>query len=244
MGVCGFCVPQTELFRRFRLLEVQQTFYKPPQRKTVQRWRQLASEGFEFTLKAYQVITHAGYSPTYRKTKLTAQQLKECGGFCDSPLVREAWETTRILAADLAATYVVFQCPPKFDASPKNVAQLRGFFHTAMRDSLRFVWEPRHATWTPNLIESLCHELDLIHAVDPLESTSVFGTPRYFRLHGKALGQYRYDYDHPYSEAELDLIYRSCSEVSTYCLFNNKQMATDAERFERLAPSSGPSLDY
>jgi uncharacterized protein YecE (DUF72 family) len=138
------------------------------------------------------------------------------------------------LAADLAATVVVFQCPPRFDASEPNISQVRRFFNWAARGRLRLAWEPRHVTWTAELVTSLCRELDLIHAVDPLESPSAYGTPRYFRLHGKSLGGFRYDYDYPYSDAELELIDQKCRGADTYCLFNNMQMAVDAERFERI----------
>src|ERR1041384_1570857 len=128
IGVCGFCVSQSELFRRFQLLEVQQTFYWPPQLKTVERWRRTAPADFEFTLKAFQAITHAYNHRTYRKAKFSADELAQCGGFCDTPVVREAWHTTRALARALEARIVVFQCPPSFDANDANVAQVRKFF--------------------------------------------------------------------------------------------------------------------
>src|SRR5262245_62700783 len=86
VGVCGFCRPQGELFQRFKLLEVQQTFYWPPQRKTVERWRATAPDDFEFTLKAFQVITHAYNNRTYRKARLSADQVAQCGSFRDTPI--------------------------------------------------------------------------------------------------------------------------------------------------------------
>ncbi len=237
-GVCGFCLPQAELFRRFRLLEVQQTFYWPPQLKTVERWRRTAPDDFEFTLKAFQAITHPSTSPTYRRTKFSADERAQCGGFCDKQVVREAWRLTLTLADALEATFVVFQCPPKFDASEENVGRLRRFFQWADRHRLRFAWEPRHATWTRDLVRDLCHELDLIHVVDPLEHDDVYGSPRYLRLHGKALGGFRYDYGRVYSDEELVAIFARCQPGPTYCLFNNKQMATDTERFLSLSQST------
>jgi uncharacterized protein YecE (DUF72 family) len=233
-GVCGFCRPQAELFHRFKLLEVQQTFYWPPRRKTVERWRTTAPDDFEFTLKAVQTITHAGDSPTYRKARLSADQRAQCGGFCDTPLVREGWQLTRELAAALKASFVVFQSPPRFEATDANVAHFRQFFHWASRDYLRFAWEPRHKSWTSDLIRDLCQELDLVHTVDPLEQQTVWGSPKYYRLHGTLLGNFRYEYGHPYTDAELREIHRRCLPGPTYCLFNNKQMADDATRFRQL----------
>src|SRR3954463_9249166 len=90
VGVCGFCVPQSELFRRFALLEVQQTFYWPPQLRTAERWRRTAPADFEFTVKAFQAITHPYNNRTYRKARFSADELAQCGDFCDTPVVREA----------------------------------------------------------------------------------------------------------------------------------------------------------
>jgi uncharacterized protein YecE (DUF72 family) len=212
-------------------MEVQQTFYQPPQLKTVQKWRQKAPPDFEFTLKAFQAITHTGASPTYRRAKLTPDERQACGSFRDTPVVREAWETTLSLATALEATVVVFQCPPQFTASEANVAQLRWFFQWAERRGLAFAWEPRHASWTDDLIRELCRSFELIHVVDPLERASVSGEWRYFRLHGRALGHFRYEYRHPYTDEELDLLRERCREAPTYCLFNNAQMAEDIDRF-------------
>jgi uncharacterized protein YecE (DUF72 family) len=234
IGVCGFCLRHAELFRRFKLLEVQQTFYWPPQLKTVERWRQAALPDFEFTLKAFQAITHSYNHRTYRKARFSANELAQCGGFCDTKVVRDAWELTRTLADALGAMIVVFQCPPSFDATEENVSQLKRFFHWASRGQLRFAWEPRHATWMPELVGELCRELDLIHAVDPFEQESVFGEPRYYRLHGIATGNFRYDYNHSYSDDELHELKQLCTERPTYCMFNNKQMAADAERFQKI----------
>lgn len=239
VGVCGFCLPQAELFRRFRMLEVQQTFYWPPQLKTVERWRRTAPEDFEFTVKAFQAITHTYNHRTYRKVRFSSDELAQCGGFRDTRVVRESWTLTCSLAAALAATCVVFQCPPSFEATVENVGNVRRFFHWAQRGALRFAWEPRHATWTAELIANVCRELDLIHVVDPLEQESVFGTPRYYRLHGQFLGGFRYDYSHVYSDAELYALARRATAEPTYLLFNNKQMASDAERFMRIAGNLG-----
>jgi uncharacterized protein YecE (DUF72 family) len=234
VGVCGFCLPQAKLFERFRLLEVQQTFYWPPQLKTVERWRRDAPADFEYTIKAFQVITHPCSSPTYRRTKFTAAEQAECGNFGDTPTVRAAWETTRQIAVALEAPFVVFQCPPKFDASDEHVTRIKAFFHWIDRGAARLAWEPRHATWTDGLIGELCRELDLIHAVDPLERLTVHGSPAYLRLHGEARGCYRYNYNHPYSDGELATIRKHLPAGLSYLLFNNIQMAADAERFEGL----------
>jgi uncharacterized protein YecE (DUF72 family) len=238
VGVCGFCLPQAELFAQIRLLEVQQTFYKPPQLKTVERWRRAAPVDFEFTLKAFQAITHPVNPKTYRRTNLSVDEQAQCGNFRDTPVVRDAWAVTRRLAAALKAEWVVFQCPPGFQATEEHLTQLRQFFEWAPRDRLSFTWEPRHASWAPALIAGLCRELELVHAVDPLEQASATPPPHYFRLHGGRLGGFRYEYNHPYSDAELVEIRNACAAGPTWCLFNNIQMATDARRLTLRPPEA------
>jgi len=69
-GCCGFPVGMKKYFENFDVVEVQKTFYKPPSQKTAEKWRKNAPENFEFTIKAWQVITHPPSSPTYRKAEL------------------------------------------------------------------------------------------------------------------------------------------------------------------------------
>jgi uncharacterized protein YecE (DUF72 family) len=243
VGVCGFCLSQAEILRRFTLMEVQQTFYWPPQVTTVERWRHDAPDGFEFTLKAFQAITHVGTSPTYRRAKLSPEQKQRCGNFADTDVVRDAWTTTLNLADALRATIAVFQCPPSFAATDENVSQMRQFFHWAPRGRLLFAWEPRHVSWTDSLISEMCRDLGLIPTGDPLErEIPPIGSPTYFRLHGMPLGKFAYDYDHPYTDQELARILRLSSQDTTYCMFNNKQMADDATRFALLANAEAMTL--
>jgi uncharacterized protein YecE (DUF72 family) len=234
VGVCGFCRPQAELFTQFRALEVQQTFYWPPQLKTAERWRRTAPPDFVFTLKAFQAITHRHNERTYRKTKFSKAELEKCGGFGDTAVVRAAWETTRKLAEAVEAAFVVFQCPPSFAATDETVTNAGNFFEWAKRGKLKFAWEPRHSSWTDDLIAEMCWKFDLVHTVDPLERESAWGEPHYYRLHGKRLGHYRYGYNYPYSNAELLELKQRIGLRPTYCMFNNIQMAVDAGRFERL----------
>ena len=137
-GCCGFPLPKVEYAERFPVAEVQQTFYEPPRISTLQRWRALVPADFEFTLKAWQLITHTAKSPTFRrlKTKLTPSQLEQCGSFQISPTVLWAWERTRACAEALSARYVLFQCPARFICTPTNIDQVRGFFNTIERHGL------------------------------------------------------------------------------------------------------------
>jgi uncharacterized protein YecE (DUF72 family) len=58
IGCCGFPVAQARYARHFPVVEVQQTFYQVPSLATLAGWRERLPSDFEFTLKAWQLITH------------------------------------------------------------------------------------------------------------------------------------------------------------------------------------------
>lgn len=209
-------------------VEVQQTFYDPPPLATLVRWRTEAPPEFRFTLKAWQVITHEAGSPTYRRLRRRAEGLEEAGSFRWNKVVLDAWEVTREAALALRAEVVLFQCPAKFVPSAANVANLRRFFSSIERGTLRFAWEPR-GEWPWDLMASLCAELELIHAVDPFKSACATDTA-YFRLHGREGYRYRHTGDDLRELLELCRAHSQC-----YVFFNNVSMYDDALSFWKLA---------
>jgi uncharacterized protein YecE (DUF72 family) len=233
VGTCGFCLPRKEYFGTFGLIEIQHTFYRPPQIETVRRWRAAAPSEFEFTLKAFQAITHPGTSPTYRRSTLSPADRLKCGSFRNTAQVRDAWQKTRALALELAASFVIFQCPRRFTPNDENVANLRRFFTWARRDGLVFGWEPRGQDWTPELVRSLCRDLDLIHVVDPFQCAATHGRLHYFRLHRAQ------DYNYRFKNHELEQLQSMCTAPVNYCMFNNTFMLDDARRFQNLVGKRG-----
>jgi uncharacterized protein YecE (DUF72 family) len=231
IGCCGFRLSRAEYFLRFPVVEVQQTFYQPPQIETLRRWREEAPADFEFTVKAWQLVTHDGASPTYRRIKreLTEEEREECGSFRATKIVREGWEVTRDCADALKARRILFQCPARFKPTPANVENLRRFFSSVERGELIFMWEPRGQDWTRELVGGLCRELDLIHVVDPLVERTATPERCYFRLHVRWGGRNRYE------DEELSEMYTMLPRGETsYVLFNNVRMMDDATRFQRL----------
>ena len=216
-------------FSQFKLVEVQQTFYQLPRIETVVKWRQAAPFDFEFTIKAWQVITHPPSSPTYRKVSLAIPQGKEgnYGYFKASDEVMEAWHKTKEIARAVRATIIVFQCPASFISSNENIDNMKKFFRALARDDFLFAWEPR-GQWNEQTITSLCQELGLIHCVDPLQRAALYGTINYFRLHGGP------SYRHSYSNEELEHLRQVITNRESYVLFNNITMYDDALRFTKL----------
>ncbi|MDQ3817095.1 MAG: DUF72 domain-containing protein, partial [Acidobacteriota bacterium] len=113
IGTCGFRIPRGEYTQLLSCVEIQHTFYQPPQIPTLERWRQETPPRFEFTLKAWQLITHGAKSPTYKRLRrqLSETEREEAGYFKPSALVKEAWEVTLACAKALKAKTILFQCP-------------------------------------------------------------------------------------------------------------------------------------
>lgn len=227
---------QEKYYRTFSCIEIDSSFYQLPKLETVARWRAAAPTGFQFSLKAWQVITHRATSPTYKRTRLDARDLEHCGNFGFNPTVRWAWDGTFAVAKELGAFLVLFQCPVSFRATKENVTRLRSFFERAKRAKLLLGWEPR-GDWDPALVAELCRELDLVHVVDPFkEPPAAKAKIQYFRLHGITSTRHRF------TTPELERLRELCGKrTPTYCLFNNLAMTTDAQRFAAMfTPQNQP----
>lgn len=243
IGCCGFPVSKKDYYQRLNLVEIQQTFYKLPMLRTAERWRKEAPSEFEFTIKAWQGITHPPSSPTWRRAgvKLSEDEMDKYGFFKPTEQVFEAWEKTKEIARALGARVVVFQTPPRFGYSEENYSNVEQFFSAIDRGGMLMAWEPR-GTWNQNLekVRELCEKLDLIHVVDimrrrPARITDV----SYIRLHG--LNPREFDYKYDYSDDELREIIRRARELGSseiYILFNNTAMWKNALKLLEILEST------
>ena len=230
VGLCGWTFAMSAYVQRFPLVEVQQTFYDPPAPAVLARWRAQAPPRFEFTIKAWQLVTHESASPTYRRLRrpLPEEHRGQVGGFRSTPPVLAAWDRTLECARLLGATAVLLQCPRSFRPTAENADRLRTFVAGVPRPPGRLLWEPR-GPWPADLVAELCAELDLVHVVDPMSDETVTPEQTYYRLHGTTGSR------HVHTDAELrrlrDLV---ADRPSPYVLFNNLPRVGDAERFLAL----------
>ncbi len=232
VGTCGFAEAQARTWADFDAVEIQQTFYEPPQLITARRWRAAAPPGFRFSLKAWQLLTHEPRSPTYRRlrTPLSEAERAQAGGLRWNELTRRAWQRTAAIADALRAEAIVFQTPPSFTPSPAHIARLRHFFRALPRGPWRLVFEPRGDGWHDALLAPLLEELDLVHGTDPFLRPALGGGMRYYRLHGRPA----YHYGYRYRDEDLARLQGWLDPVlPNRVLFNNRYMAEDARRFRR-----------
>ena len=212
------------------MLEVQHTFYEPPSDALLKRWRLSSPGRFEFTIKAWQYVTHESSSPTYRRLKapMPEEHRGRIGSFRTTEPVLAAWARTLECAAILRATAVLLQCPKSFRPTDENVARLREFVTTVERPAGRLLWEPR-GDWPVSLLTDLCRDLDLVHVVDPMQTETVTPEQTYYRRHGTTGSR------HVHTDEELrrlrDLV---DGRPTPYVMFNNLPRVGDAERFLAL----------
>jgi uncharacterized protein YecE (DUF72 family) len=231
IGTCGFGRTKEEYVERLKCVEIQHTFYQPPMIKTLEGWRAQVPPDFEFTLKAWQLITHDAKSPTYKrlKKKTAVEELAEAGYFRPTAIVKEAWETIRACAEALKAKTILFQCPASLKPTEDNIENIKKFFSGIDRGALNFCWEPRGKEWIDKIVRDICDEFDLWHTVDPFVRNTVTPEKCYFRLHGR--GGWRYKYEDGEMEELASMLPK---KNKSYVFFNNREMLDDAVRFEKI----------
>jgi len=147
---------------RFSTVEINYTFYRMPNAKTVAGWDAETPAGFSFTLKAPQRITHIA-------------RLREI-----DDALRYFLHTTAGLGPKLGP--VLFQLPPNFKKDLGRLESLLG----KLPSGLRCAFEFRHESWFADDVyarlraanAALC-VADTEEATTPLEVTADWG---YFRL--------------------------------------------------------------
>jgi uncharacterized protein YecE (DUF72 family) len=232
IGCCGFPVARDKYFKNFGVVEIQSTFYHPPEDALVQRWRDEAPPEFEYTMKAWQLITHDPSSPTYKKLKMEIPSsiAKNFGSFKPTDEVFAAWERTRGVAEILKARIIVFQCPASFVPSSGNKRNLEAFFSQIKRQGLIMAWEPRGG-WEESDVKAICKDLHLLHVVDPFKASRVHGGRGYFRLHGAGRSRHKYKY----TEKDLSRLKTLAAKFAgSYILFNNVHMLDNSQELKRI----------
>jgi uncharacterized protein YecE (DUF72 family) len=122
--------------QHFDTVEINNTFYRMPEAKTMEKWAGEVPDGFRFSIKAPQRITHQ-------------KKLADC-----EDDVRHLFEVAATLGAKLGP--VLFQLPP---FARKDAAKLRAFIATLPADK-QVGFEFRHASWFDDEIYAILRERD------------------------------------------------------------------------------------
>lgn len=252
VGCCGFPVSREKYFKTHSVVEIQQTFYKVPSEKTLAKWRDKAPANFEYTIKAWQAITHPPSSPTWRKAgiKISKGLEKKYGYLKPTKENFEAWELVEKAAKILNAKVVIVQTPPSFSYNDENYRNALTFFSEVSRGTkLSIAWEPR-GTWLHSLekVKEIVERAGIIHCVDPFITDPVsIRNIVYLRLHGKNRKWPNYRYK--YTDNDLNILkgkvqrYVSAGAKKIYVMFNNVYMYQDSLRFKELMAAQGEAIE-
>ncbi len=240
VGCCGFPKARKKYYNDFKLVELQNTFYNLPSIDWAEKIRREAPPGFEFTMKAWQVITHPKRSPTWKKLKHKPPGDIDRYGFLKPTKENlDALEKCVKIAKVLESKIIVLQTPPSMPFNQEMLKQVEHFFDAAKSivDHVLLGWEPR-GEWTKHgdELRRILARHEVIHIVDIFRREPVwYDDIIYIRLHG--IGSRETNYRYKYTDEDL---YNLLGKIETfqtneiYVLFNNIYMYNDALRFKRL----------
>ncbi|KPK37234.1 MAG: hypothetical protein AMJ65_15070 [Phycisphaerae bacterium SG8_4] len=187
--------------QNFDTVEINNTFYHLPKEQTLNRWHDIAPEGFLYAVKANRFITHI------KRLKDAAQPLERF------------FERVRLLGKNLGP--VLYQLPPSLH---KDLDLLGGFVKLLPKKPPA-VFEFRHESWYADDTFKLLTEANVgfcIHDMPGTESPRVVTSGTiYVRFHGRSS---RYAGSYPKSalqEWATWLKEKARNTRSIYAYFNN-----------------------
>jgi uncharacterized protein YecE (DUF72 family) len=239
VGCCGWAVSMKKYFENFSTIEIQSTFYKLPQIKTVEKWKEQAPKDFIFCVKAFQGITHPITSPTWRRSGLKEEELKKLkdkvGFLKPTKEVLNFWNETLKICKVLSSPICLIQLPSSFEENEENIKNAEKFFSKIKRNEVKIALELRG--WSEEGFSKLCKKFDLIEVTDPFVKLPTYLKDlAYFRLHG-SYEKGRINYNYKYSKAELEKLKNIISNLKVkeaFVLFNNVFMKDSATEFIQL----------
>jgi uncharacterized protein YecE (DUF72 family) len=190
--------------RRFPVVEINSSFYRPHKPATYARWAASTPAHFRFSVKVPKEITHE--RRLTGATDLLDQFLREAG----------------MLGAKLGPLLV--QLPPSFAYSP-DVAQTF-FSELRQRFTGSVVFEPRHPTWFSDDVEQLLvmHRVARV-AADPAPVPAAarpggYAGLVYYRLHGSPRMYYS-AYSPEYLTSLTETLLHAARSAPVWCIFDN-----------------------
>jgi len=206
--------------KSFRTVEINNSFYKMPEKRTLRRWSRTVPDDFIFSLKASRYITHM-------------KKLKDPG----KP-VSKLLETASALGGKLGP--VLFQLPPKWRV---NHERLESFLES-LPGGHRYALELRDPSWFDDDVYAILEKHGAafcIFEIGGLRSPEVVTSDIvYVRLHGPgAAYKGRYPED-TLSEWALRIKKWRRREKEVYFYFDNDEAGyapDDAKRLSRMPKS-------
>jgi uncharacterized protein YecE (DUF72 family) len=201
--------------KHFDTVELNNTFYRLPNKNAVKAWHQHSPEGFLFAVKGSRFITHM------KKLSNPAEHIKYF------------YDTVKFLGPKLGP--IVFQLPPKWKC---NIERLEAFLNELHKES-KYSFEFRDKSWLCSEVYQLLAKhnaalciYDLKGFESPPEITADF---TYIRLHGPSKSAYQGCYDKKALHKWRDRINTWKKRLTAvYIYFDNDQMGYAANNAMHL----------
>jgi uncharacterized protein YecE (DUF72 family) len=205
----------------FDTVEINNTFYRLPEKTTFTKWRKAVPKGFVYTVKASRFITHM-------------KKLKD-----PKSTVYEFMDRIKELKGTLGP--VLFQLPPKWNLNKERLEE----FLRVLPGGIRYVFEFRNTSWYDEEVYDLLQRYhcgfciyELAGHVSPVKITADFV---YLRLHGPGD-----KYQGSYTDTVLKKWAKTCKTwlktKDVYVYFDNDQAgyaAFNAIRLNELINKQG-----
>ena len=162
--------------QEFDFVEVNSTFYRIINPKTIELWRKSVPADFEFSVKCYQALTHKiGLRPVEDAFRVFAMMQE----YCDI----------------LNSKILVLQMPPILKLDKKFVNQANDFFNSTDMGDLRIAFEFRVTpAILPVSIINMLRDFNMSHTVDlTFEDPRLESNLLYSRVFGQAKKHNRLD---------------------------------------------------
>ncbi len=185
--------------KQFNTVEVNNTFYRFPSKKNLQKWYEKTPDEFQFTLKVNQLITHR---KIFKDTQDT---------------IKRFYNLAEILEEKLSC--VLFQIPPQ---KTKDIQFLKDIAKQ-LDPSINNVIEFRDISWFDHEVYDILKEFNIIFcSVSSNFPQELITTSKiaYIRFHGCGMERYRYYYSKEELNKWGEMIKKSNAK-SIFCYFNN-----------------------
>lgn len=238
----------------FDTVEINNTFYQPPENKTFDAWREQAPRGFVYAVKANRYLTHMRklndprepldrFLGGIRRLKRAAEEILPVGWDHrpvraprdNGPELQTAGKFSSAARLKDHLGPILYQLPPNWQ---KNLGRLRSFAELLPSD-LTHVIEIRDRDWLAEDTYELMAEYDLclcVHDMLPRHPRRVTGPVVYVRFHGTGQ-KYGGKYRPSRLQGWADWIGEVAHDRNVFVYFNNDAQAhavRDAQELRRL----------
>lgn len=214
-GWAYFKVPQRPLLKaysdNFDFVEINSTFYRYPDTRTVERWRRIVPKYFMFTVRCHQDLTHkVGLKPAEESYAVLSKMI----GIC------------RILEAP----FLHLLSPGNVVFNARRLKQAIDFFASIDLRGVRLAWEIRSPV-NDRLI-NMMRDYNITHSVDltkeePRWKSDVI----YARLFGKGMHNIYQFTDKELVEIDQKILESKAKKA--FVTFHGIRMSSDAMRFKK-----------